>query len=322
MASDLLAALPGAPVSVREALPTLAHAWAAEGDEVVRASQLNLVLLLGPGTSPAEAAALFEQAQGFARRYPSRLVVLAERAGAGAGAPPEAKVHVACFLDPARRGKRCCEALMLAHGPHSPELESLVSTWLEGDLPSYLWSHRMPASSLAPWAPFAGRLSRVVIDRSVDGDAPFAIAWPRPELVRDLAASRCLPVRQALGQFLSGHAPADLVRGLRTVRAVHGPEHRGEAHGLLAWMRGGLEACASLSGIALAADFVLDGACRKGSCLAVEWTYDNGNHFAWEHAEAGSSATVALDFATSHRAFDLSVPFSSPELALGEAVFF
>jgi len=67
MASDLLAALPGAPVSVREALPTLAHAWAAEGDEVVRASQLNLVLLLGPGTTPAAAAALIEQAQGFAR---------------------------------------------------------------------------------------------------------------------------------------------------------------------------------------------------------------------------------------------------------------
>jgi len=140
--------------------------------------------------------------------------------------------------------------------------------------------------------------------------------------VRDLAFARCLPVRQSLGQFLSGHAPADLVRGLRAVRAIHGPGHRGEAHGLLGWMRGSLEACARASGQPLAAAFALDGACRPGSCLAVEWQYDNGNHLAWEHADSGSRATVALDFATSHRAFDLAVPFSPPELALGEAVFF
>ena len=36
-------------------------------------------------------------------------------------------------LERSRRGKRCCEALMLAHGAPTPELESLVSTWLEGD---------------------------------------------------------------------------------------------------------------------------------------------------------------------------------------------
>ena len=319
MASDVLAALPGSPVAVRAALATVEHAWAAEGDEAVRASQMNVVLLLGAATPPAEAAALFEQAQAFARRYPSRLIVLAGRTG---DEPPEAKVHVACFLDPARRGKRCCEALMLAHGPHSPELESLLSTWLEGDLPAYLWAHRVAPAELARWTGFAARFTRVVLDRSVDGDAPFALGWPRPEAVRDLAFARCLPVRQALGQFLSGHAPADLVRGLRTVRAIHGPDHRGEAHGLLAWMRGALEACALRSGQPLAATFALDGACRSGSCLAVEWDYDNGNHFAWEHADTGSRAAVALDFATSHRAFDLAVPFSSPEQALGEAVFF
>ena len=161
----------------------------------------------------------------------------------------------------------------------------------------------------------------MVLDRSVDGDAVFA-AWPRPEAVRDLAASRCLPVRQALGQFLSGHAPADLVRGLNRVRVAHGPEHRGEAFGLLEWMQQGLRACAEQSGQPLVAEFIIDGSCRKGACLSVEWDYNNGNHFAWEHAATGSRATVALDYATSHRAFDLAVPFSEPDLALGEALFF
>lgn len=319
MTSDVLAALPGSPVPVREALATLAQAWSAEGDEAARASQMNMVLLLGETTPADEAVALFEQAQAFARRYPSRLIVLVGRAGNEA---PEAKVHVACFLDTARRGKRCCEALLLAHGPHTLELESLLSTWLEGDLPAYLWTHRVAPAELASWTTFAARFTRVVIDRSVDSDAPFTLAWPRSEAVRDLAFARCLPVRQALGQFLSGHTPADLVRGLKTVRVIHGPAHGGEAFGLLAWMQSSLAACATQSSQPLTASFALDSACRLGSCLAVEWDYDNGNHFAWEHADTGTKSTVALDFATTHRAFDLDVPFSSPEFALGEALFF
>lgn len=321
MPSPVLAALPGADVSVRSALATVEQAWAAEGNDVVRASQLNLVLMLGPEVAPAEAAGLFDQAVAFARRHPSRLVVLSQRP-ADDGSPPEAKAHVACFLDPARRGKRCCEALMLAHGRHTPALESLLSTWLEADLPAHLWCHRVPIDSLRAWLPHAARFNRVVADRSVDGDAFFSLPWPRPEAVRDLAFARCLPVRQALGQFLSGHAPADLVRGLRSVTVAHGEGRRGEAHGLLAWMRSGLESCARLSGRPLAATFDLADRCRGGACLSVEWTYDNGNHFSWEHADEGARSSVALDYAASHRTFDLAVPFSGPEMTLGEAVFF
>lgn len=321
MASEVLAALPGADVSVRSALATVEQAWAAEGNDVVRASQLNLVLMLGPDVAPAEAAALFDQAVAFARRHPSRLVVLSQRAG-DAGQPPEAKAHVACFLDPARRGKRCCEALMLAHGGHTPALESLLSTWIEADLPAHLWCHRVPPEALRPWLPHAARFNRVVADRTVEGDAFFALPWPRPDAVRDLAFARCLPVRQALGQFLSGHAPADLVRGLRSVTVSHGASRRGEAHGLLRWMKDGLESCARLSGHPLGATFALADSCRGGSCLSVDWAYDNGNHFSWEHADEGARSSVALDYAASHRTFDLAVPFSGPEMTLGEALFF
>jgi hypothetical protein len=321
MPSEVLAALPGADVAVRDALGTVEQAWAAEGNDVVRASQLNLVLMLGPEVTPPEAAALFDQAVAFARRHPSRLVVLSERRSDD-GSPPEAKAHVACFLDPARRGKRCCEALMLAHGGHSPALESLLSTWLEADLPAYLWCHRMSPGSLRPWVSHAARFNRIVADRSVEGDGFFALPWSRPEAVRDLAYARCLPVRQALGQFLSGHAPADLVRGLRSVVVSHGAGRRGEAHGLLGWMRAGLTSCAALAGGELAAGFELRDSCRGGSCLSVDWTYDNGNHFSWEHADEGARSSVALDYATSHRTFDLTVPFSGPEMTLGEALFF
>jgi len=322
MASDVLAALPGAPVRVNEALGALAHAWSAEGEQAVRASQMNLVLMLGAGVTPAEAAVAFEQAQAFARRYPCRLVVLARRPAAEDALPPEAKAHVACFLDSARRDKRCCEALMLAHGPHTLQLQSLVSTWLEADLPAYLWCRGVDAEALRPWVALAPRFTRVIADRSVEGDGFFGLPWPRPEAVRDLSVARCLPVRQALGQFLSSHAPADLVRGLRTVTVSHGPDRQGEARGLLDWMRAGLEACASSAQLPLAASFAVAAGCRDDSCIAIEWTYDNGNHFGWEHAEHGTRASVALDFAASHQSFDLAIPFLPPETTLGEALFF
>ena len=322
MASDILAALPGAPVRVNEALGALAHAWSAEGEQAVRASQMNLVLMLGAGVGPAEAAGIFEQAQAFARRYPCRLVVLVRRAADADVLPPEAKAHVACFLDTARRDKRCCEALMLAHGPHTLQLQSLVSTWLEADLPAYLWCHRVDADALRPWIALAPRFTRVIADRSIEGEDFFSLPWPRPESVRDLSIARCLPVRQALGQFLSSHTPADLVRGLRNVTVSHGDGRAGEARGLSGWMHGCLTACAEASRLPLAATFTVNPTCVAGSCIAVEWSYDNGNHFAWEHAEQGARASVALDYATSHQSFALAVPFLPPEAALGEALFF
>ncbi len=322
MASDVLAALPGAPVRVNEALGALAHAWSAEGEQAVRASQMNLVIMLGAGISPAEAAATFEQAQAFARRYPCRLVVLARRTAAEDALPPEAKAHVACFLESARRDKRCCEALMLAHGPHTLQLQSLVSTWLEADLPAYLWCRGVDAEALRPWLALAPRFTRVIADRSADGDGFFGLPWPRPEAVRDLSVARCLPVRQALGQFLSSHTTADLVRGLRTVTVSHGVGRQGEARGLLAWMHSSLEACAISARLPLGATFTVSDNCRATACIAIEWTYDNGNHFAWEHAEKGTRASVALDFAASHQSFDLAIPFLPAETALSEALFF
>lgn len=211
---------------------------------------------------------------------------------------------------------------MLAHGPHTVQLQSLVSTWLEADLPAYLWCHRVDAADLRPWLGLAPRMTRVVADRSVEGDAFFALPWPQAEAVRDLSVARCLPVRQALGQFLSSHGTADLVRGLRSVTVSHGEGRRGEARGLLAWMRACLGACAAQAHLPLSADFAVGAACRDVACLAVEWKYDNGNHFAWEHAAEGARSSAALDYAASRQSITLAVPFLSPGMTLGEALFF
>ena len=47
MAHPLIDALPGFPVKISAVLPSLDKAWADEGEEAARASQMNLVLMFG-----------------------------------------------------------------------------------------------------------------------------------------------------------------------------------------------------------------------------------------------------------------------------------
>jgi hypothetical protein len=322
MAHPLIDALPGSPVKISAVLPSLDKAWAEEGEDAARASQMNLVLMFGAGVSPDDAQARFDEAIRFAQRYPCRLVVLAARPAAEAATVLEAKVNVLCFFDPSRRGKRCCEALMLAHGAPTAELESLVSTWLEGDLPTNLWAHGVTAAEFQPWLGWTARCRRVVADRSLVGDAFFALPFPNPKGVRDLAVARCLTVRQALGQFLAGHPPADLVRGLRSVTVGHGRGLAGEAAGLLAWMKGCLTHCAGLSRSHLDATFALTTKTPPGDNLDAEWAYADGARFSWEHADRGTCAIITFTRSRQSAPVAQRVALMGAPEALSEAVFF
>ncbi|GBL44103.1 hypothetical protein EMGBD4_16020 [Verrucomicrobiota bacterium] len=322
MAHPLIDALPGNPVKISAVLPSLDKAWAEEGEEASRASQMNVVLMFGAGVSSEDAQARFDEAIRFAQRYPCRLVILAARPVAEAAAVLEAKVNVLCFFDPSRRGKRCCEALMLAHGAPTAELESLVSIWLEGDLPVNLWVHGVTVAEFQPWLAWTSRCRRVVADRSLVGDDFFKLAFPNPKSVRDLAVARCLPVRQALGQFLAAHAPAELVRGLRSVTINHGPALQGEAAGLLEWMRVCLTHCAGLSRSHLDATFALSPKAPPGDSLDAEWVFADGARFSWEHADQGTRAIIT--FARSRQSAPVTqrVALMGAPAALSEAVFF
>ena len=322
MAHPLIDALPGFPVKISAVLPSLDKAWADEGEEAARASQMNLVLMFGANVTPDDAQARFDEAIRFAQRYPCRLVILAARPAAEAVAALEAKVNVLCFFDPSRRGKRCCEALMLAHGAPTPELESLVSTWLEGDLPVNVWAHGVTVEEFAPWLRWTARCRRVVADRSLVGDDFFKLTFPNPKSVRDLAVARCLPVRQALGQYLAAHAPAELVRGLRSVTINHAPGLRGEAAGLLEWMRGCLTHCAGLSRSHLGAEFALSPRPPSGDNLDAEWVYADGARFSWEHADKGTRAIITFTRSRQSAPVTQRVALMAAPEALSEAVFF
>lgn len=322
MAHPILDALAGFPLKVSSALAALDKAWSDEGEEASRASQMNLVLMFGAGVKPDDAQRRFDEAVLLAQRYPCRVIVLAARSKADAEMPLEAKVNVVCFFDPNRHGKRCCEALMLAHGQPTNELESLVSTWLEGDLPVNLWVHGVTDAEMEPWLPWTRRCRRVVADRSATGDDFFALPFPRPATVRDLSVARCLPVRQALGQFLAARKPEDLVRGLNKVTLSHTYSMRGEARGLLNWMHDCLTACAQVSGVKLKAEFKLSEDAPTGDNLDAEWFYDDGSHFSWEHADQGTAAGLRFTFGKETQSLAQRVAFMGAPEALSEAIFF
>ncbi len=322
MAHPILDTLAGFPLKVSSALGALDKAWADEGEEASRASQMNLILMFGAGVKPADAQARFDEAVLFAQRYPCRVIVLAARPASESHLPLEAKVNVVCFFDPNRRGKRCCEALMLAHGKPTNELESLVSTWLEGDLPVNVWAHGVTDQEMEPWLPWTRRCRRVVADRSITGNDFFSLPFPRPATVRDLSVARCLPARQAIGQFLAAHRPEVLVRGLNKVTLSHTPSMRGEAMGLLNWMRDCLVECSKVSGMKLKAEFQLSEDAPTGDNLDAEWFYDDGSHFSWEHADQGTAAGLRFTLGKETQTLAQRVAFMGPAEALSEAIFF
>jgi hypothetical protein len=140
--------------------------------------------------------------------------------------------------------------------------------------------------------------------------------------VRDLSVARCLPVRQALGQYLAAHKPAELVRGLRSVTVSHHAGMRGEAYGILEWMRSCLTHCAGLTRSHLDVTFTLTEKPPAGDCLDAEWIFADGARFSWEHSEGCSHATIAFSRSHDSRKLSQRVAFMAAPEALSEAVFF
>lgn len=321
--SAILDALPGNAMRVSEVIPSLAKYWqeSAGCGTSSRASQMNLVVIFGESVSPEDANLQIEHAMTLSRRYPCRIIALCPDTAPDARL--SGKMNIACFPTPNGREQRCGEALFLGFpvSVATEVLESQVSIWLESDLPVYVWLHGVTASEAARYLPLARSARRVVYDGSVSGDLS-GVAWPKPDAVRDLARSRMLPVRQALGQFLSAYAPESLADGLTQVSVVHAKSRCGEARALLAWMRAGLEEGSRRTGIPLTAEFTESLRDDCNACLSTEWRYSNGSSFRWDHAPKGSGSHIEAHIAGRDYSHSIRVPFLDQPTSLAEAMFF
>jgi hypothetical protein len=325
--SSIFDALPGLDTPVGAISKNLARMWAtderaaAKPGEDSKATQVNFVLHLGIHTTSEDALAQFQTAVKFSRRYPCRVVVLCPiRDENVKDGELRAKIYGECHPGKTRGDLRCCEFVVLSYPVAARQfLENQVSICLSTDLPLYYWAHNFSSSAkLGAYQYLLGRAKRVLLDRSlVPEDDCGELSWPHPEAVRDLVNARLLPVRQSIGQFLSGYAPSVLIDGLAGVVARHGSARRAEARVIAGWARKRLVACGAPDSLPVAVE-----AGEGADSLSLEFTYGNGQVFRFAGDFAQGCAHFSANLRGAKTELGTAISLLSSEAALSEAMFF
>jgi hypothetical protein len=179
-----------------------------------------------------------------------------------------------------------------------------VSVWLESDLPTYHWFSRVPGEQIEGY--FENMLvgvRRCIYDSSIEAQDLSVLDWPEPDRVGDLAQARLLPIRQSIGQYLSGYPIEALCCGLKSIRIQHAANMSGEGARLQEWIRGSLSDCgkcadpaapcyAEAGCRALNADYYLD-ECSESDCLlSLELIYQDERFFIWKMLSGGNFGQI------------------------------
>jgi len=198
-----------------------------------------------------------------------------------------------------------------------PYVEDQVSICLSTDLPLYYWPHRFISSArISQFQYLLNRSKRVLLDSAITPADSLTFPWPKPEVVRDLAFARLLPVRQTIGQFLSAYAPAMLIDGLQSVTLTHQHNVAAEARVLAKWLAERLADCG-------AKDLPVDTRPHSdGVSFELDFSYGNAHRFHWRGDLAHGSGYFEADFGSGKTTLPTAVSLLAPEAALGEAMFF
>ncbi|MGC9451437.1 MAG: glucose-6-phosphate dehydrogenase assembly protein OpcA [Oceanipulchritudo sp.] len=327
----LIDTLPGVAMSVAAVTDMLRHMWDAEaadpGSHGFRASQLNLILHFGLSTTPAEAREKFDTAIRFAQKHPCRIIVLCPAKERLPAAEFEGKLFSQCYIGRHLREMCCCEALILGYSPEQSDfLENQVSIWLESDLPIYHWFHRVPADRIAGhYLGFIKRCRKVLFDGEVEGEAYDRIDWPERSRVSDLARARSLPLRQHLGQFISGFPPEDLVDGLQSLHFEHTRGMRRKALILMQWHRRALAGCfpkeADLDSVVFSLEQIVQE--NPECCLRIAWRYKSPRKYLMiNYNRSRKSGLIRASMPGGTFEHPLHIEPLKPEVSLSEAMFF
>lgn len=323
--AELITHLPGQELPVSAVGKRLRQMWDADGEASLshfRASQMNIVLHFGFQVKPTEALEAFSALLRFVQRYPGRIIVLCpseKREDGSMGA----KLFSQCYIGPSQREMCCCEALMLAYEPEDcGHLANQVSVWLESELPTYHWFIGVPESRVRKY--FDNLLKgvrRMIYDSSKKHSDLASLDWPQPERVRDLAQARLLPIRQSLGQFLSGFPIEVLLKGLSKISLGYASDRKGEALRLAEW----LTSC-------LGGKFKIETACFEAVAesappkeplqLNMLWDFEDDRYLNWELYREGQRARFDYNLGPEVKAFIAQLKPLVPEQALAEALFF
>ena len=323
--------IPGMVMPVSEVVSTMAKMWDTEpvkghaAPSEFRASQMNLVLHLGLGTTPEEAESLFRTVNDFAHVYPSRIIILCPTPVEDADILLKGKLYSECYIGKSRRDMRCCEILTLGYDiENSGYLESQVSVWLESDLPTYYWSHRLPTARLnTAYKDFISNCKRKVYDSNIEG-SEFRGQLEDPDAYRNLSYARLLPIRQTIGQILSGFEPGTLADELKEATLNCSPEYFGEGGALSRWIFNCLSGCANLAGNSLLISEVAVTTSPESADQDFELHFEYKGQKSLRFICDISSGTACLtgNLGRNDFSYTLRSGLLSPEAALAEAIFF
>ncbi len=323
--TTILEALPGIILPIAEVNRQLGRMWqpGIEGSGApseFRASQMNLILHFGKKTTAEDARARFDEAIHFSQRYPCRIIVLCPEEKNNSDRFLEGKLFAQCYIGHTPRSMCCCEALMLGYPPNEKGyLENQVSIWLESDLPVCHWFHRVPSERVREhYRSIRNGTKRILFDSSVEDEAFHDIPWEHPERVRDLASARILPLRQSIGQYLSGFAPEILAKGVQGLRFTYSSSLAGEARNLSSWMKSCLEAAGVDS--PLQEEFsVRDETLQR---ISGQWTNADGQPTLQVEIDVEQSRGNLKTLFASGENWPFEAHLLNPRETLSEAVFF
>ncbi len=326
---DIIDLLPGLDLPVGYVTERLERMWESDASgspSAFRASQMNVVLHFGWEVSPEDARDRFNALLTFAQRYPSRIIVLCPSRSITDGSM-RAKLFSQCYIGDSHREMCCCEALLLGYQPDKcGYLANQVSVWLEPDLPSYHWFCGVPGRRIEEY--FDNLLlgvRRSIYDSSFEAEDLSQLNWPNPDRVGDLATARLLPVRQALGQYLSGYEIAHLCENLASVTVRHCESMSGEGRRLMEWIQDCLGECKLCEdGSALNAEYQVN-ICNGPDLdcsLCLELDYTDGRSFRWRKHREGMVGEIVDSLGKNTETITTRIKALSLDQMISEALFF
>ena len=237
-----------------------------------------------------------------------------------------AKLFSQCYIGDSHREMCCCEALLLGYEPDNcGYLANQVSVWLEPDLPSYHWFCGVPSARIEQYSDnLLKGVRRSIYDSSFEGEDLSQLDWLEPSRVSDLALARLLPVRQALGQFLSGYEMRGLCENLDSVILRHSDAMSGEGTRLIEWLRDCLGECEKYDSTAPEVKYIVEncGECELEFSLALEFKYSDGRYFKWRKFAKGFMGEIEASLGKSKEKISTRVKPLGAEQMIAEALFF
>ena len=319
--TELIDVLPGIQLPVGAVSEELSKMWGGNKENALsefRASQMNLVLHFGRKVSPEEAKERFEIAVRFAQRYPSRIIVLCPFSEDNQ--PMQAKLFSQCFIGDSHREMCCCEALILGFSSEDNGfLFNQVSVWLESDLPIYHWFSEVRSERVVKYFDhLLKRVHRIVFDSSIESYPIRDLPWPNPKRVVDLARARLLPIRQAIGQYLSGISFDLLSKNLNWVKVSYAPNRKGEAFHLMQWLLHRLKCDGDNSVNSKLIEFEPN----ANESLGFKIEYNHGPFIKWTQLDNSSISHLRHNLDGAEKDLPIRIKPMLPEQELSEAFYF